>query len=168
LISACLFGDGAAAAVLCETPHPSGRKVQWKTSGSILSPQERDFLRFESKGGMLRNVLSPCVPMLAARHARNVFDQVSARCGVKQEEISGWVLHAGGRDVLNALCESFSLGPEDVRASSRILEEFGNLSSPFVLFALQSALASGVRGGQWWCCSFGAGFSCHGALMEVA
>ena len=168
LISACLFGDGAAAAVLCETPHPSGRKVQWKTSGSILSPQERDFLRFESKGGMLRNVLSPCVPMLAARHARNVFDQVSARCGVKQEEISGWVLHAGGRDVLNALCESFSLGPEDVRASSRILEEFGNLSSPFVLFALQSALASGVRGGQWWCCSFGAGFSCHGALLEVA
>jgi alkylresorcinol/alkylpyrone synthase len=167
LISACLFGDGAAAAVSTNAPDPAGRKVQWKTSGSILSPQERDLLRFETKGGMLRNILSPCVPMLAARHARNLFDTVSARCGVRQEEISGWILHAGGRDVLNALCETFSLGPDDVQASAGILEEYGNLSSPFVLFALQSALASGVRGGNWWCSSFGAGFSCHGALLEV-
>jgi alkylresorcinol/alkylpyrone synthase len=167
LISACLFGDGAAAAVLCKTPRSSGRNVRWKTSASILSPKDRDLLRFESKGGMLRNILSPCVPMLAARHARIVFDDVSARRGIRREEIAGWILHAGGRDVLNALCEGFSLGPDDVEPSSRILEEYGNLSSPFVLFALQSALASGVRGGQWWCCSFGAGFSCHGALLEV-
>jgi alkylresorcinol/alkylpyrone synthase len=168
LISACLFGDGAAAAVLSNEPHPSARKVEWKTTGSLLSPKDRDFLRFESKGGMLRNVLSPCVPQLAARHARTVFDEVTARAGVTREEISGWILHAGGRDVLNALCETFSLGEEAVQASSRILEEFGNLSSPFVLFTLQSALAAGLRGGKWWCCSFGAGFSCHGALLEVA
>jgi alkylresorcinol/alkylpyrone synthase len=168
LISACLFGDGAAAAVLGNTRRPTGRSVEWKTCASVLSPLERDFLKFESKGGMLRNVLSPCVPMLAAHHARNVFDAVSTRSGFKQEEISGWILHAGGRDVLNALSESFSLGPEDVEPSSRILAEYGNLSSPFVLFALQSALASGVPGGKWWCCSFGAGFSCHGALLEVS
>ncbi len=167
LISACLFGDGAAAAVLSKTPCPSGRKVEWKTCSSILAPSERDALRFESKGGMLRNVLSPDVPMLAARHARTVFDEMSVRFGFRREDISGWILHAGGRDVLNALCESLSLGPNDVEASARILEEYGNLSSPFVLFALQSALASGVRGGKWWCCSFGAGFSCHGALLEV-
>ncbi|HEX3719623.1 MAG TPA: 3-oxoacyl-[acyl-carrier-protein] synthase III C-terminal domain-containing protein [Verrucomicrobiae bacterium] len=168
LISACLFGDGAAAAVLSATPQPGTRRVEWKTAGSLHSPKERDFLRFESKGGMLRNVLSPSVPALAARHARTVFDEVSARCAVKQEDIAGWILHAGGRDVLNALCETFSLGEEKIEASSRILEEYGNLSSPFVLFALQFALGSGLRGGKWWCSSFGAGFSCHGALLEVA
>jgi alkylresorcinol/alkylpyrone synthase len=167
LISACLFGDGAAAAVLSKAPSPSSRRVEWKTCGSVLSPQERDLLRFESKGGMLRNVLSPCVPVLAARHAESVFAEVSSRCGVKRDEIAGWILHAGGRDVLTALSERFSLGPQDVEASTSILEEYGNLSSPFVLFALQRALRAGVRGGQWWMCSFGAGFSSHGALLEV-
>jgi predicted naringenin-chalcone synthase len=167
LISACLFGDGAGAAVVSRTPPRAGRKVQWKTSGSILSPQERDLLRFETKGGMLRNILSPCVPMLAAGHARNVFDTVARDWGLCEKDISGWILHAGGRDVLNALCQTFSLGPDHVEPSARILEEYGNLSSPFVLFALQFALDAGVAGGNWWCCSFGAGFSCHGALLEV-
>jgi alkylresorcinol/alkylpyrone synthase len=167
LISACLFGDGAAAAVLSQSPSSASRRVEWKTCGSVLSPKERDFLRFESKGGMLRNILSPCVPVLAAGHAESVFSEVSGRCGVKRDEIAGWILHAGGRDVLTALCERFSLGPQDVEASAGILEEYGNLSSPFVLFALQRALADGARGGQWWMSSFGAGFSCHGALLEV-
>lgn len=167
LVSACLFGDGAAAAVLSNAPQGTGRRVEWKTSASILTPQERDFLRFETKGGLLRNVLSPDVPALAARHARTVLDRVCGRSGVRREEIAGWILHAGGRDVLNALCESLSVAPEEAGASWRMLEEYGNVSSPFVLFALQSALASGAPGGWWWCCSFGAGFSSHGALLEV-
>ncbi|HLP78676.1 MAG TPA: stilbene synthase, partial [Candidatus Paceibacterota bacterium] len=65
LISACLFGDGAGAAVLsCE---PSGaHKVEWKTSRSLLQPNDREFLRFEQRNGMLRNILAPQVPALAA------------------------------------------------------------------------------------------------------
>jgi alkylresorcinol/alkylpyrone synthase len=48
------------------------------------------------------------------------------------------------------------------------LREYGNLSSPFVLFVLKAALESGVPAGTWWMSSFGAGFSCHGALLRVA
>jgi alkylresorcinol/alkylpyrone synthase len=48
------------------------------------------------------------------------------------------------------------------------LREFGNLSSPFVFFVLQRALQGHAPGGWWWMSSFGAGFSCHGALLKVA
>jgi predicted naringenin-chalcone synthase len=167
LISACLFGDGAGAAVVCNTPPTQGRRVRWKTAGSVLSPKERDLLRFETKNGMLRNILSPCVPVLAAQHAKAVFEEVTARAGINREQIAGWILHAGGRDVLNALQETFALSAEQVRSSAKILEEFGNLSSPFVLFSLQEALADNIPDGFWWLTSFGAGFSCHGALLEV-
>jgi predicted naringenin-chalcone synthase len=167
LISACLFGDGAGAAVVCGTPPETGRRVRWKTAGSVLSPKDRDLLRFETTNGMLRNILSPCVPVLAARHAETVFAEVTARAGIDRRQIAGWILHAGGRDVLNALQETFDLPDEEVRSSAKILEEFGNLSSPFVLFSLQAALADNVPDGWWWLCSFGAGFSCHGALLEV-
>jgi predicted naringenin-chalcone synthase len=167
LISACLFGDGAAAAVLSDTPQSNRRAVRWKTSGSILVPQDRDLLRFEHTRGMLRNILSPSVPELAGRHARTVFDQVTKKAELEKSDIRAWILHAGGREVLNALQQSLSLTADDVASSTATLREFGNLSSPFVLFVLQSALAGNAPPGNWWMSSFGAGFSCHGAILEV-
>jgi alkylresorcinol/alkylpyrone synthase len=56
---------------------------------------------------------------------------------------------------------------EDLRRSAAVLDEFGNVSSPCVLFVLQKALAESAPGGWWWLSSFGAGFSCHGALLQV-
>jgi len=86
---------------------------------------------------------------------------------VLREEITGWVLHAGGRDVLAALQARLDLSDLDVRSSASVLRNCGNVSSPFVLFALQSALAENNPGGWWWLSSFGAGFTCHGALLRV-
>ena len=167
LISACLFGDGAGAALVSKSPPPSGRRVKWASAGSILSPKDRDLLRFESRSGMLRNILSPCVPKLAARHAAAIFQEVSSAAGITRQDVAGWIFHAGGREVLTALRESFQLSEEAVQCSARILSEFGNISSPFVLFTLQEALSGQTPNGWWWMTSFGAGFSCHGALLEV-
>ena len=69
--------------------------------------------------------------------------------------------------MLNALRLKLDLAPEDLRWSAGVLREFGNLSSPSVYFTLQRALAGGASGGLWWLCAFGAGFSCHGALLDV-
>ncbi len=166
LISACLFGDGAGAAVL--SPGANGdRRVKWKGSGSLMKPADRDTLRFEQKSGMLRNILTPQVPSLAAQHVGDLFDGTLARAGVARNQISEWIFHPGGRDVLLALRERFKLSSHDVRWSQAVLRDYGNMSSPSVLFALQAALADGAPGGVWWMSSFGAGFSCHGALLEV-
>jgi alkylresorcinol/alkylpyrone synthase len=166
LISACLFGDGAAAAVLSPTAG-IGRRVNWKTSSSLLKPADREALRFEQKNGMLRNILSPQVPALAAQHCETVFADTLARSRVKRSQITGWAFHTGGRDVLLALREKFQLSAHDLRHSEAVLREHGNMSSPSVLFVLQATLADNAPGGFWWMSSFGAGFSCHGALLEV-
>ena len=166
LISACLFGDGAGAAVLTNSP-AGQRPVKWKTSGSLLQPNGRDLLRFEHKAGMLRNILTPQVPALAARHAATVLDQVLARADVPRSQVQGWVMHPGGRDVLLALRERLGLSEHDLRWSAAVLREFGNLSSASVFFVLQAALGDSAPAGYWWMSSFGAGFSSHGALLEV-
>ena len=168
LISACLFGDGAGAAILSNAFPPNQRRVEWKTAGSILSPEHRDYLRFEQRDGMLRNVLARQVPSLASKHAARVFVEMLAQTGLKRDQITAWILHAGGRDVLLALQERLGLTEPDLRWSAVVLRDFGNLSSPFVLFVLKAALADDAPGGLWWMSSFGAGFSCHGALLEVA
>jgi len=166
LISACLFGDGAGAAVLAGEARGK-RRMEWKASGSLLDPKDRDLLRFEHQGGMLRNVLSLQVPAVAAGHAEHVLRRVLTETGRARPEIAGWVLHPGGRDVLLALGRRLGLSEHDLRWSAAVLREFGNLSSSSVYFVLQTALADSAPNGPWWLSSFGAGFSCHGALLEI-
>ena len=167
LVSACLFGDGAAATVLSNAPVQGTRRVEWKTVGSLLSAADRDYLRFERRRGKLRNVLSKQVPELAGKYAGRVLEEVLSREHVSRERIAGWMMHAGGRNVLGALRRGLGLGADDLRRSASVLKEYGNLSSPCVLFVVEAALAGGASGGYWWLSSFGAGFSCHGALLEV-
>ena len=167
LISACLFGDGAGAAVLSRQARPDSRRVEWVDSTSLIDPSERKALMFEQRDGMLRNVLTRAVPTLAAEHAQRVLETVLGRAGVLPADISAWIMHAGGRDVLTALERRFELDPADLRYSAAMLREYGNLSSAFVYFVLQAALADNAAGGWWWLSSFGAGFACHGALLKV-
>jgi predicted naringenin-chalcone synthase len=167
LISACLFGDGAGAAVLSNEPLPDRRRVEWKLGASHLMTAERDTLRFSHKNGMLRNVLLPEVPQIAGQAAEKLFAGSLAAADVLRDEIRGWILHAGGRDVILALRDKLQLTGDDVRHSSAVLREFGNISSPTVYFVLERALHDSVPDGLWWMSAFGAGFSCHGALLEV-
>jgi alkylresorcinol/alkylpyrone synthase len=114
----------------------------------------------------LSNALPKGVPDQAALF-RPVFEDVLARAEVPRSKIQGWAFHPGGRDVLLALRERLQLSAHDVRWSETVLREFGNLSSPSVFFVLQAAFADSAPSGYWWMSSFGAGFSCHGALLEV-
>jgi alkylresorcinol/alkylpyrone synthase len=166
LISACLFGDGAGAALLTNEANGK-RKVEWKLSHSLHNPRQRELLRFEHSQGMLRNILKPEVPTLAAQHVGQILDEALSRATLQRADIQGWILHPGGRDVLLALRQRLGLSKADVRWSAAVLEEFGNLSSASLFFVLQAALADSGPSGYWWLSSFGAGFSGHGALVEV-
>ena len=167
LISACLFGDGAGAAVLSPSAN-GGRRVKWNSGGSLLKPSDRDRLRFEQKNGMLRNILAPQVPALVAQQVATVFDGALARAGVARSQISGWVLHPGGRDVLLALRERFQFDRATTCAGARpCCVNTATSAAPRFYSSCKRALADAVPGGLWWMSSFGAGFSCHGALLEV-
>lgn len=167
LISACLFGDGAGAAVLSRSPSAAGRRVEWLGGTSLIVPARRDALMFEQRGGLLRNILTRAVPALAAEYAARVLLTTLQRNDLTANDVAVWIMHAGGRDVLLALEQRLDLSANDLRYSAAMLREYGNLSSAFVFFVLEAALADDAPGGHWWLSSFGAGFSCYGALLRV-
>jgi alkylresorcinol/alkylpyrone synthase len=167
LVSACLFGDGAGAAVLSAQPVRHKRSIEWSGRSSYLEPGQRDALRFEQRGGMLRNILTRPVPTLAAEYAQHVLETELTRAQLKVRDIVNWIMHAGGRDVLQALRERIGLSADDLRYSAAILDEYGNMSSAFVYFVLEAALEDNGPPGWWWMSAFGAGFTCHGALLAV-
>ncbi len=163
LISACLFSDGAAAAVCSQRPQPGIREVRMVRAESLHAPEAREKLRFDSVGGLLRNILAPDVPVLSARYAADVLALAELQPG----EISEWLLHSGGRDVLREIAARIGLDDTALRHTTDILRRHGNMSSPSCLFALRRALDENAPGGKWWLASFGAGFSSHGALLDV-
>ena len=110
---------------------------------------------------------SNSVPALAAEYAARVLLTVLERRGLTADDIAAWIMHAGGRDVLLALEQRLDLDPDELRYSAAMLREYGNLSSAFVFFVLEAALADDAPSGHWWLSSFGAGFSCYGALLRV-
>ncbi len=162
LVSACLFGDGAAATIWRSVPGPSGLRCGRFTT--VHQPEYRDRIRFEMRQGKLRNLLHASVPELAAVAVKQLLDEERARPGARP--LSRIIAHTGGRDVLDAI-EKANVDC-DLFASRQVLSECGNMSSPSVLFALERALrdASPDEKGDWWLTSFGAGFSAHGCRLE--
>jgi len=81
--------------------------------------------------------------------------------GAARVPFRGLVAHAGGRDVLEALAPV--VAPHSLEASTRVLHNYGNMSSASVLFALEETLKDGGPNGDgdFWLISFGAGFSAH-------
>jgi len=161
LVSACLFGDGAAATIWRSTPGPSG--LHCDSFSTLHQPENRDRIRFEMRQGKLRNLLDASVPGLAAAAVERL---LAGECNRNDARAVVRILtHVGGRDVLDAIeksCPGF-----DLTASREILRECGNMSSPSVLFALERALrdSSPDEKGDWWLTSFGAGFSVHGCRI---
>jgi alkylresorcinol/alkylpyrone synthase len=153
LISACLFSDGAAATIWRSTPGPTG--LACFDFNTLHLPEERDKLRFEQRDGKLRNLLHRSVPDLAAGAVGRLWAERGAR------PVARVVTHPGGRDVLEALVPVLS--PHSLEASTRMLREHGNMSSPAVLFALEECLKTDGpdEAGDIWLVSFGAGFSAH-------
>ena len=163
LVSACLFGDGAAATIWRGTPGPSG--LRGDRFSTLHQPENRDRIRFEMRQGKLRNLLDASVPGLAAAAVETLLAGERNRAGARS--IARIIAHVGGRDVLDAIeksCPGF-----DLTVSREVLRECGNMSSPSVLFALERALrdSSPNEKGDWWLTSFGAGFSVHGRRIGL-
>lgn len=156
IVSACLFGDGAAATIWRANAGPG--HLGCHDFDTHHEPAERDCIRFEQRNGKLRNLLHPSVPELAASAVARLHERTCRRLGSAPERL---ITHGGGKDVLDAIGRA--LPGQDLGSARIILRRHGNMSSPSVLFALEEALHSERPSpvDDWWLCSFGAGFSAH-------
>jgi alkylresorcinol/alkylpyrone synthase len=150
LISLCLFGDGAAAAIWT-SDGPAGN---WQAGHFTTThlPEEREKIRFVNSAGKLKNQLHRAVPALAA-------EAVAGLYALRQSEPDQVLAHSGGRDVVEAL---EGVLPFKLTETREVLRDHGNMSSPSVLFALERRLAAGHPDDRrLWLTAFGAGFAAH-------
>jgi alkylresorcinol/alkylpyrone synthase len=86
--------------------------------------------------------------------------------GCDFDDLAGLVLHPGGRKVLEAVESALEIDGDDLRHSWDVLRDFGNMSSPTVLFVLARTLATGASG-RHLMAAFGPGFSISFGLLDL-
>ena len=145
MISAGLFGDGAAAVVIagdkCDWLRPSaGPRIV--ATRSIFYPDTEEMMGWDISESGFRIVLSPEVPELIRRKLGGDVDSFLADLGRDRGEVGSWVLHTGGPKVLQATAESLGLKDGQLAASWDCLRRVGNLSSASVLVVLEDVMTN--------------------------
>lgn len=166
-VSAALFGDGAAAVVLRnaagDVSEGGGRIV---ATGEHLWPDTERIMGWDIKEDGFGVVLSPELPAFLKDHLPAVLHAFLDSAHVDPRELDGFLLHPGGRKVLETIEETFALPRQKLRHSWSVLRDFGNMSSPTALFVLQRALAANDRG-RHLLAAFGPGFSAYFVVLDL-
>lgn len=136
LISAGLFGDGAAAVII------GGRdKVNHGPtildSRSVFYPDTEDTMGWDISEKGFRIVLSRSVPDMVHLHLAHDIDAFLADHGLTRSDIGSWIMHTGGPKVLQATEDALKLPKGTLDASWQSLAKVGNLSSASVLLVLE-------------------------------
>ena len=174
VIGNAICADGAAAVILADggepAPAPSARKTgpQIVAFQSVLDPSQIDKVGFEQRGGKLRIVLAAEIRDMAGPMIEKCLEGLLAPHGLEKNDIRFWMLHPGGRKVIDAAAGYLGLAEEQLRISRHVLRNFGNMSSPTVLFVLNEVLRSEEpRPGDYGVLlALGPGFAAEGALLR--
>ncbi len=171
IVSNCIFGDGAAAAVLTSGQAPQSGGTAAATMlgfSSVLQPKHREQLRYRQVNGRLRNHLTVKVPVIGANLAEQALLKLLGQHRLNRSDIRWWAIHPGGTAVLDQVGKKLGLEADDLRFSESVFRSYGNMSSPSVLFALDNILRDGnpEPGDLGVLLAFGAGFSAFAALVE--
>ncbi|MFI5139157.1 MAG: type III polyketide synthase [Sphingobacteriales bacterium] len=135
-----LFGDGAAAALV--VPDAVASKHKFNGFGiknfhsQIDLNGKRDMTWQLSSTGFLMS-LSSYIPQLIEKGFKNLFEDSINRLGIKKQDITHWAIHPGGRKILEVIQKELELADADLESSYRVLKNYGNMSSPTILFVLK-------------------------------
>jgi alkylresorcinol/alkylpyrone synthase len=162
VVGAALFGDGAAAAVVAQGPGPrilSSRSVLYEGTEHLMG------WSFTSDGMRLR--LSREVTDFVKERLKPVVESFLRDSSVTLDRVAHWVLHPGGRKILETYRDSFGLSDRMLQWTRGSLSKVGNLSSASVLFILADLLESGRAhpGDRGLMCALGPGFASELVLL---
>lgn len=123
---------------------------------------------FHLRNQGLQIVLDRALAPFVRREVAGAVASFLATSGLSRQEVTRFVLHPGGRRVIEVMAERLGLTHDDLAPTERVLAEHGNMSSVTVLFVLDEILRSGaVRCGEKGLVgAFGPGFGAEFALLE--
>lgn len=159
ITSSLLFADGSAAVLVTPDSFQEDGLYLNGFYSEIISKGKNDMSWELSSSGFLMT-LSGYVPDLIEEDFNSLVNKASAHIGIDRSKISDWCIHPGGKRIIDAICRSLQLKQEELEPSYAVLKNYGNMSSPTILFVLEKIMKAAHRQEQHvFAAAFGPGLT---------
>jgi predicted naringenin-chalcone synthase len=139
IASSLLFGDGSAAVLITHNDDPH-RGLQLQSFYAEVVPKGKRDMAWELSSSGFLMTLSSYIPDLVEADFGELAGRALAQAGITQQDITQWCIHPGGKKILEAVTHSLQLEADALQTCYEVLRNYGNMSSPTILFVLKKLL----------------------------
>jgi predicted naringenin-chalcone synthase len=139
IASSLLFSDGSAA-VLVTGDGDKHKGLRLKSFYSEVIPKGKRDMSWELSSSGFLMTLSGYIPDLIEEDFNLLVSRALLHADMGKENISQWCIHPGGKRILEAIHKSLQLTNGELNESYEVLKDYGNMSSPTILFVLKKML----------------------------
>jgi predicted naringenin-chalcone synthase len=165
IVSAAIFGDGAACALLSSHEDDNGPEIINEEMYHFYDNIHMMGFKLVNTG--LQMVLDIEVPETIASHFPDIIHPFLAKNKLKIEDIDHLIFHPGGKKIIQTVEELFSDLGKNIDDTKEVLRLYGNMSSATVLYVLEQIMDKKPKKGQrGLMLSFGPGFSAQRVLLQ--
>lgn len=165
-----LFGDGAAAVVVTtdNKEYKNAPKILDFTSFIITEAIDAMHYDWDSKEGKFSFYLHHNNPYVVGEYIQEPIKELLTKHNIKQPDIAHWIVHGGGRNVISAVKLNLHLSSHDLRHTTSVLVDYGNVSSSSFLFSYERLLQENVIQPEEYgiCITIGPGAQLESALLK--
>jgi alkylresorcinol/alkylpyrone synthase len=141
IVAVSLFGDGAAAVVLRAG---DGGATQVENSGEHLWPETLGIMGWSVDPEGFGVIFRRTIPDFVLSHLNQAMVQILTSMNLTLADVDRFICHPGGAKVVNALETALALDQGTLASERQVIADYGNMSSPTILFVLEQALAKGL------------------------
>lgn len=161
-VTNALFADGAAALVAAPSNEVEPGPWSVVSNGSYVIPDSPEAMTWRIGDHGFEMTLSPEVPSLIEKHLSGWIEGWLGQHGLTVAEVGSWAVHPGGPRILDAVRTTLSLQKATMEDAREVLSNYGNISSPTILFLIDRLIR---RGAERPCVALGFG---PGLVVEAA
>ena len=139
LVANALFGDGSAAVIVRGQPD-KGISLQMESFFCDLIPDGKKDMAWEITDQGFQMTLSSYIPGLIQGGITTLVNKLLKKSQKEKDQINYYAIHPGGRKILEVCATELAIPEDKLSFSYDILNNYGNMSSPTVLFVLKAIL----------------------------
>jgi polyketide synthase Type III len=168
VVGNAICADGAAAFLLAAEEQSNHSYPQIIDFEAFIDTEQIEEVGLQHRNGKLRIVLGTSIQHLAGPMIETALQKLLQRHGLSISRINFWVVHPGGRRVIDSIQRHFGMTDAQLRFSRTVLRNYGNMSSPTVMFVLDEVVRNGApQAGDWGVMiALGPGMAAEVALLR--
>ncbi|HET8803847.1 MAG TPA: type III polyketide synthase [Aequorivita sp.] len=165
IVSAAIFGDGAACVLMSSNEEDSGPEILAEEMYHFYDATEMMGFKLVNSG--LQMVLDKNVPDKIAEHFPAILHPFLKKNNLEIADINHLIFHPGGRKIVETVEDLFGSLGKNIDDTKEVLKLYGNMSSATVLYVLERFMEQNPKPGDLGLMlSFGPGFSAQRVLLK--